>query len=240
MQSAPQSSGVGLADRTAPRQHRARRVVSTTKATPAPRQIATVIAEDTARDPPTSKQLGGSQSDSWNNVLANQTINALWLNKSDEQARDRQLSAAVAGLIGIGPKDELEGMIAAQLIAAHSAAMECHRRAMIADQSFEVRRENLSLANKLSRTYAMLLETLDHHRGKGQQKVTVEHVHVHSGGQAIVGNVARPGGGGARKAEGQPHALGYAPCTQMRCENPPREPVPVAHHAEWQVPHARG
>jgi hypothetical protein len=40
---------------------------------------------------------------------------------------------------------------------------------------------------KLSRTYATLVEALNRHRGKGQQKVTVEHVHVHEGGQAIVG-----------------------------------------------------
>jgi hypothetical protein len=32
------------------------------------------------------------------------------------------------------------------------------------------------------------------HRGKGQQKVIVEHVHVYPGGQAIVGQVT-PGGG---------------------------------------------
>jgi hypothetical protein len=32
------------------------------------------------------------------------------------------------------------------------------------------------------------------HRGKGQQKVTVEHDHVHSGGQAVVGLVEPPGG----------------------------------------------
>jgi hypothetical protein len=44
-------------------------------------------------------------------------------------------------------------------------------------------------ANKLSRTHATLLEALNRHRGKGQQKVTVEHVHVHQGGQAIIGNV---------------------------------------------------
>ena len=34
----------------------------------------------------------------------------------------------------------------------------------------------MSQANKLSRTYAALLDALNHHRGKGQQKVTVEHV----------------------------------------------------------------
>jgi hypothetical protein len=89
-------------------------------------------------------------------------------------------SATVAALMGIAPKDELEGMMAAQLVAAHNAAMECYRRAMIGEQTFEGRRENLNQANKLSRTYAALLEALNRHRGKGQQKVTVEHVHVHA------------------------------------------------------------
>jgi hypothetical protein len=52
---------------------------------------------------------------------------------------------------------------------------------MLGEQTFEGRRENLSQANKLSRTYASLLDALNRHRSKGQQKVTVEHVHVHSG-----------------------------------------------------------
>jgi len=43
------------------------------------------------------------------------------------------------------------------------------------------------------------------YRGKAQQKVTVEHVHVHSGGQAIVGAVT-PGGGGHEKSQEQGHA----------------------------------
>jgi hypothetical protein len=69
---------------------------------------------------------------------------------------------------------------------------------MIGEQTFEGRRENLNQANKLSRTYAALVEALNRHRGKGQQKVTVEHVHVHAGGQAVVGMVTAPGqpGGG--------------------------------------------
>jgi hypothetical protein len=53
-------------------------------------------------------------------------------------------------LAGVEPKDELEGMLAAQLLASHNAAMECYRRAMIAEQTFEGRKENLSQANKLS------------------------------------------------------------------------------------------
>jgi hypothetical protein len=97
-------------------------------------------------------------------------------------------------MMGMKPRDALEGMLIGQLIASHNAAMECYRRAMIPGQTFEGRRENLNQANKLSRTYAALTEALDRHRGKGQQHIRVEHVNVHAGGQAIVGAVT-PGGG---------------------------------------------
>jgi hypothetical protein len=140
--------------------------------------------------------------------------------------------------VGIGPKDELEGMIAAQLIAAHNAAMECYRRAMIGEQTFEGHRENLTQANKLSRTYTVLLDALNRHRGKGQQKVTVEHVHVHSGGQAIVGSV-EAGGGGAPKTKDQPHALAYAPSRTLPSADAPGNRVSVACDEEREVPNAR-
>jgi hypothetical protein len=48
--------------------------------------------------------------------------------------------------------------------------MECYRRAIIGEQTLEGRRENLSQANKLSRTYATLLEVLNRHRGKANRK----------------------------------------------------------------------
>ena len=133
-------------------------------------------------------------------------------------------------------------MIAAQLIAAHNAAMECYRRAMISEQTFEGRRESLSQANKLSRTYAVLLDALNRHRGKGQQKVTVEHVHVHSGGQAVVGMVQGPGGGDRSKSEDQAHEkqIAHAPQPTLRCADPEREAVPIASDAERPMPDARG
>src|SRR5262245_2037144 len=116
-----------------------------------------LVAKDPTQQPGKLKMLGGSASDDWNHVLGNQTIQTLWLNNSDEEATNRQLAAATAVLIGIGPKDEIEGMIAGQLIAAHNAAMECYRRAMINEQTLEGRRENLNQASRLSRTYASLL-----------------------------------------------------------------------------------
>ena len=62
------------------------------------------------------------------------------------------------------------------------------------------------------------LEALNRHRGKGQQKVTVEHVHVHAGGQAVVGVVATPagqgpGGGDQAKIRGTTPCKADCPCT---------------------------
>jgi hypothetical protein len=111
---------------------------------------------------------------------------------------------------------------------------------MIGEQTFEGRRDNLSQANKLSRTYALLLDVLNRHRGKGQQKVTVEHVHVHSGSQAIVGVVETPGGGDRLKLEEQPHArqITDAPQLAMRRADAEQEPVLIAGDAERPLPDA--
>ena len=119
--------------------------------------------------------------------------------------------------------------------------MECYRRAMLDEQTFEGRHENLSQANKLSRTYAALLDALNRYRGKGQQKVTVEHVHVHAGGQAVVGTVEAPGGGDRGKSEDQPHAkqIAHAPQPAMWSADEEREPVPVTGDAERPLPDAR-
>ena len=97
---------------------------------------------------------------------------------------------AVKGVQAFAPTDEIKGMIAAQAMAAHHASMECSRRAMVPDQPFEAAQGFCKAAANASRTFIELLSALDRKRGKGgQQVVRVEHVHVHQGGQAIVGNV---------------------------------------------------
>lgn len=188
----------------------------------------------------TLKHIGGSLSDHWNNILANQAVAGLWVQNSDPETRHKQFSATLTALVGIGPKDELEGMMAAQLIAAHNAAMECYRRAMIGEQTFEGRRESLNQANKLSRTFATLLDALNSHRGKGQQKVTVEHVHVHVGGQAVVGLVEAPGGGDGAKSEEQSHAkqIAHAPQPTLPGSDAERDAVPVSGDDERPLPDA--
>jgi len=203
------------------------------------KQKETIELQDPSQLAGKLKLLGGSLSDDWNNCVANQTAKSVWRFDDVQLRQDRQ--AAVDAMIGIGPRDEIEGMIIAQLIACHNAAMECYRRAMLGQQTFEGHRENLNQANKLSRTSTNLVECLNRHRGKGQQKVTVEHVHVHSGGQAIVGQVNTPGGVASTKSEEQPHAkpITNAPEPTMRCPNTIGQGMSVASDAERPLPNAR-
>ena len=120
--------------------------------------------------------------------LVNQVYETLWMpaELSDEE-RLQRIRAAIAAMRGIKPRDEIEGMLATQMVATHAAAMECLRRSMIQKQSFKGRDNNLRHAAKLLSIFAKQLETLNRNRGKGQQKMTIEHVNVEPGGQAMVG-----------------------------------------------------
>ena len=122
--------------------------------------------------------------------LVGQVIETMWF-PSDlpKDQYEQRLKSACTMLEGIKPRGEIEGMLAAQMVATHSAAMECLRRAMLEGQTFEGRDQNLKHAAKLLSIYTRQMEALNKHRGKGQQKVTVEYVNVEAGGQAVVGNV---------------------------------------------------
>jgi hypothetical protein len=93
-------------------------------------------------------------------------------------------------LAGINPQDQIEGMLAAQMIATHHATMDCFR-IVAQNGQLDIINPMLCYANKLSRTFTMQMEALNRYRGKGGQKMTVEHVHINSGGQAIIGNITK-------------------------------------------------
>jgi hypothetical protein len=101
---------------------------------------------------------------------------------------NHKIAVAVALLEGIKPEGELEGMLAAQMVATHMAAMDCLASA-VGVQTPQAKDIYLRHAEKLLATYTRQLEALDKHRGKGQQNVTVGHLHVQQGGQSLVGNV---------------------------------------------------
>lgn len=110
----------------------------------------------------------------------------------DSEIRDHEsMSSLVDILHGIGPRDQLEGLLALQMSAAHTLAMKFVKEAVWEKQTALGAQLYANLAMKCSRTFAALTIALDRHRSRGEQKMTFEHVHIHKGGQAIVGQVTQ-------------------------------------------------
>ena len=159
----------------------------------------------------------------------------------DRDTIDEQtLNGILGALHGINPGDEVEAMLAAQMVATHLAAMECLRRARAPGQTFEGRDMNLRHATKLTRTYTMQVDSLKRYRSKGEQRVVVQHQHVNvTADQAAVqvnggGYPAPRGRGAASKPEershgpGESQAVAFEPEPPLRCPEPARDVVPVA------------
>ena len=102
----------------------------------------------------------------------------------------------LAMMADLSPKDGFEGMLISQMLATFKQAMYYIRDANIEGNrcSSAIQDSITNRGIKLMRLYNYQLETLDKHRNKGRQKMTVEHVHVYKGGQAIVGEVHQGGG----------------------------------------------
>jgi len=100
-----------------------------------PKPVVIVLDE---AEPDTLRPIGGSRSDRFNATLIDAMAKTGWFPSGiADEDRDRLLSVAVTGLRAFKPTDQIEGMIAAQAMAAHHASMECSRRAMVPDQAFE-------------------------------------------------------------------------------------------------------
>lgn len=87
----------------------------------------------------------------------------------------------------------LETILASQMVAVHNLQMSAATYAKHY-KSVELAKPYMNMVTKLSNTFIQQAQLLSKLQGKGQQKVTVEHVNVHEGGQAIVGNVTNTGG----------------------------------------------
>ena len=116
---------------------------------------------------------------------------------------EKALNFMMAVIKGIDPRDQLETLLAAQMAAVHSATMTLAKRLAQADNIPQ--QDSASNAfNKLARTFAAQMEALKRYRSSGDQTVTVQHVQVNDGGQAIVGNVAHGGRVAPRKSDTTP------------------------------------
>lgn len=101
------------------------------------------------------------------------------------------LALGVDAAQSIKAKNSLEKMLAHQLALIHSVAMRTMDKALLAKGTDGV--GLLNATARLMSVYQQGLLTVQKLRSKGAQTVTVRHVHVHRGGQAVIGNVT-PGG----------------------------------------------
>jgi hypothetical protein len=116
---------------------------------------------------------------------------------------------------GIEPRDQLEAMLAAHMAAVHMATMTFARR-LAKVETIQQQDSAERAFNKLARTFVSQMEALKHYRTGGEQKVTVQHVSVSEGGQAIVGNVTQnPGGIAAERDRPFAPVLSHSPATPM-------------------------
>lgn len=110
-----------------------------------------------------------------------------------------QLDFALGYIRSMKPRDETEALLLAQMTMIHTATHRSYRNYFEAKLVPQYDSAEKTL-NKLARTFTTQVEALKRYRTGGEQKVTVQHQHVNvsEGGQAIVGNVGAPGGGGAK------------------------------------------
>ena len=94
----------------------------------------------------------------------------------------------------IGASNSMEKMLAHQMAVCHDSAMRCVSKANLErDPVHAVRMMNLGV--RLMDTFQSGLITLKRLRGSGEQRITIQHVNVTDGGQAVIGRVQAGGGG---------------------------------------------
>ena len=127
----------------------------------------------------------------------------------DGEEQARAMAGTLAALRAIAPRDGIEGMLAAQMVCAHGAAIDFTGRAMDGARHVNARATYMRQAARLMALFIRQMEALEqrrdferHPRG-GLEKsrggversgpVSVGSVNVEAGGQAIVGMVSGDG-----------------------------------------------
>jgi hypothetical protein len=119
------------------------------------------------------------------------------MNHADIDASNKAITAVCQAMADMAPADPIEGILIAQLMAANEASLALYRKGwQNVPEYFDAGAKFLQLADKAARTVVLLTERLDHHRGRGQQQITVKHVTTNNvtADQAIIADSVTTGG----------------------------------------------
>lgn len=144
----------------------------------------------------------GSEGEEYTHEAFTQLMNAHF---SDESNISQKANAAMEALIEMKPNDIFEGQLCSKLVMLADQYNELMRRAVLADQPLEIRERYINSATKLMRLHNETIETLNKHRRKGEQKVTVQHVYVNGGQALVTGQFNQAGEGDNQKGKGAAH-----------------------------------
>jgi hypothetical protein len=139
---------------------------------------------------------------------------------------ERRLNFVLAVVKGIEPQDEIEAMLALQMAAVHLSSMRFAGQLVYIEHTPQPDSVQRAL-NQLARTYTMQMDALKRYRSGGAH-VTVRHVSVSEGGQAIVGTITHA----PRKPRAAARADRTARAAAPSITPPQEQPMPLIVEAE--------
>jgi hypothetical protein len=100
------------------------------------------------------------------------------------------MNAALALIEAVAPQNEIEGALAVQMAATHSASMAVMTRLGSVNFSPRMLPDYSNAASKLLRAYTAQVDALRRLRGGGAQHIRVEHIHLNDDAKAVIGTIA--------------------------------------------------
>ena len=134
---------------------------------------------------------GNTMSDEFVDVMLGKVIEALKPSPFDK-LDEPTLNAALAIIDSVQCRSELEALIAVEIVATGFSGLRFLRQSH-KNMTEEYVSVYGNYANKLLRLQLDLIQALDRHRRGHKQTVEVQHVHLHSGAQGVVGIVNAAG-----------------------------------------------
>ena len=103
--------------------------------------------------------------------LITQIAEIMWFPKgTSETVREDRLIEAFDALVGIDPQDEIEGMLACQLVITHRAMLDCMQLSMAPSTAANDRAGIINQIERLMAVHARNLAALDQHRARNRWK----------------------------------------------------------------------
>jgi hypothetical protein len=139
----------------------------------------------------------GTFSEEFADTMMGKVISGLRPNAYD-LLEEATLNAALATVASLRPESEIDALICVQIVIAGFSGLR-----MIELSQRHLGEENIAVyggyANRLLKLQGELLKTLDRRRKGNSQSIEVKHVHIHAGGQGVIGIVnhdsgQKPGG----------------------------------------------